>query len=110
MRTSTQRNGYVMVLFAMLLFGLFAIAALVIDLGFARLAQRQMQSAADSAALEGLHGEGGATLTYLQRQERAEQIIAWTFDDDLDSSNGDAGTLGAGPIVDFSGGAGSVRT
>jgi len=38
----------------MLLFGIFAFAALVIDLGFARFAQRQMQTAVDEAALEGL--------------------------------------------------------
>jgi len=43
-----------MVLFAMLLFGLFAMATLVIDLGVVRVTQRQMQTAADSAALEGL--------------------------------------------------------
>jgi hypothetical protein len=38
----------------MLLFGIFGFAALVIDMGFARLTQRQMQTAVDSAALEGL--------------------------------------------------------
>jgi hypothetical protein len=38
----------------MIFFGLMGLAALVIDMGFARLAQRQMQTAVDSAALEGL--------------------------------------------------------
>jgi hypothetical protein len=44
----------VLVLFALISFVLLASAALVIDLGTARLTQRQMQSAVDSAALEGL--------------------------------------------------------
>ena len=43
-----------LVLFAILLFGIFAMATLVIDLGIVRVTQRQMQTAADSAALEGL--------------------------------------------------------
>jgi len=44
-----RRSGNVLVLF-----GLFAMAALVIDVGFARLTQRQMQTAVDSAARERL--------------------------------------------------------
>ena len=42
-------------------FGLMGLAALVIDMGFARLAQRQMQTAVDSAALEGLRWRCAAT-------------------------------------------------
>ena len=53
-RRGPKRDGYVLVLVVMLLFGIFAMAALVIDIGFARHAQRQMQTAVDSAALEGL--------------------------------------------------------
>jgi Tfp pilus assembly protein PilV len=49
-----DRAGYALVLFVMMFFGLMGLAALVIDMGFARLAQRQMQTAVDSAALEGL--------------------------------------------------------
>lgn len=107
---SVKRGGYVMLLFAMLLFGIMAMAALVIDIGFARLAQRQMQSAADSAALEGIRGQG--VIDYEDRQTNAEQLIAWHFDDDLDADNGDDGiaeqgvAFGAGPIVNFSNGAG----
>jgi Flp pilus assembly protein TadG len=101
-----QRGGYVMVLLAMLLFGLMAMAALVIDLGFARLAHKQMQSAADAAALEGLRGEGDASLSYEDRQTAAEQLITWTFDDDLAATATDERLSGAGPIVNFSGGEG----
>lgn len=109
-RQTHRRGGYVMVLFAMLLFGIMAMAALVIDIGFARLAQRQLQSAADSAALEGLRGQG--VIDYEDRQTNAEQLIARHFDDDLDADNGDdgiadqGGAFGAGPIVNFSDGAG----
>src|SRR5271155_4652603 len=49
-----DRGGYMLVLAAVMLFVLFGFAALVIDMGFVRLAQRQMQSAANSAAMEGL--------------------------------------------------------
>ena len=99
-----RRNGYVLVLVAMLLFGLFAMAALVIDLGFARLAQRQMQSAADSAALEGLRGEG--VTEYAERQEAAERMIAWTLNDEFDVTTSNAGTVDFGAVASFSGGAG----
>lgn len=111
-RQSRQRGGYVMVLVAMMLFGLMAMAALVIDIGFARLAQRQMQTAIDAAALEGLRGKGSVYYAYPVRQLAAESFIAWQFDDDLDSTNGDngiadfGGAFGAGPIVSFSDGAG----
>jgi hypothetical protein len=84
-----------MVLFAMLLFGMMALAALVIDIGFARLAQRQMQSASDSAALEGLRfGNAEAT-----------EIVGFVFDDDLDVAD-DPRQFGAGTIVEFSSGSG----
>ena len=104
-RTSHRRGGYVLVLITIMLFGLFAMAALVIDVGFARLAQRQMQSASDAAALEGLRGERMVAISYSDRQNAAETLIAWTFDDNLDptdsensSAGGDA-AIGAGPLV-----------
>lgn len=49
-----RRPGYVLLLVAMLMFAFFGLAALVIDLGMVRLTRMQLQSAADSAALEGL--------------------------------------------------------
>lgn len=91
MRTTASKRpvgGYVMVLLAMMLFGLFAMAALVIDIGFARLAQRQMQSAADSAALEGARNG----------DEMASELVGIIFDDDLDTA-ADPLQFGAGPIV-----------
>ena len=53
-RRRAERNGYVLVLVVAMLFGLFALAALVIDFGFVRLTQRQMLAATDAAAMEGL--------------------------------------------------------
>lgn len=105
-----RRGGYVLVLVVLLLFGIMAMAALVIDIGFARLTQRQMQTAVDAASLEGLRG--APAMSYDQRQTNAEQMMGWLFDDDLDPSNGDdgiagnGGQFGAGPLVDFSGSAG----
>lgn len=106
--SNKRRRGYVLVLVAMLLFGLMAVAALVIDLGFARLTHQQMRTASDSAALEGLRGEGDSDLTYTDRQDSAEELVGWSFDDDLNPSNGDARNFGAGPQVEFVGGAGNA--
>lgn len=111
----TRRCGYTLVFFAMFLFGFFALAALVIDLGFARLTQRQMQVAADSGAVEGLRGDG--TMAYADQREAARNFVHWHFDDDLDAIgkypaddegafDSGSGPFGAGPLVQFSGGAG----
>ena len=104
------RSGYTLVFFAMLMFGLMGMAALVIDLGFARLTQRQMQTAVDSASLEGLRGAGN--INYTDRQNAAKGMATLHFDDDLDQGADDgafdsgSGQFGAGPLVDFAGGAG----
>ncbi len=49
-----DRWGNVLVIFAFIVFVAMALAALVVDLGFGRMTQLQMQTAADSSALEGL--------------------------------------------------------
>lgn len=51
---ATPRKGNVLIMFALLAFAMMGLAALVIDMGIARLTQQQMQSAVDSAALDGL--------------------------------------------------------
>ncbi len=108
--TQLHRGGYTLVFFAMLMFALMGLAALVIDIGFARLTQRQMQTAVDSAALEGLRGQG--LRPYATRQSDAGTIGTWHFDDNLAPTSDDgafdssSGQFGAGPSVDFSGGAG----
>ena len=107
-----RRGGYVLVLVVLLLFGIMAMAALVIDIGFARLTQRQMQTAVDAASLEGLRYRDGlwpeATSTNLdlERRNAASLTAARMFDDNLFADNDDPWNFGAGPIVNFSGGAG----
>ncbi len=105
-----HRPGTVLILFALLLFAIMALAALVIDIGFARLTQRQMQTAVDASALEGLRfrdqypPEGpldpGDNIETTRRKLVRQRVAQW-FDDDLNPDNGDAIGLGAGPIVNF---------
>lgn len=107
MTRRNRRGGYVMVLFAMMICGIMAMAALVIDIGFARLAQRQMQSAADSAAIEGLRFRD--TLPpmaqtqdlEMERRVRASQQVSQVFDDNLLADSSDPFNYGAGPIIRF---------
>ena len=93
---------------ALIAFALLAALSLVVDLGYARLAQAQMQIAADTAALEGLrlrNASGNAASDDLLRRTAAERMVAWTFDDDLSPENGDPTyQFGAGPIIDLTGG------
>jgi hypothetical protein len=100
-RRKPPRRGYALVLVVMLLFGLMGLAALVIDVGFARLAQSEMQTAADSAALEGLRN-GPATVA---ARQQASNIVAEMFTNGTDAG-GETVQYGAGPVVDFSGGVG----
>jgi hypothetical protein len=92
-------------MFAFMFFGLMGLAALVIDIGFARLAQRQMQSAVDSAALEGLRWQAASSANTVVPRQQASQIVANLFTDYVDSSGGTI-QYGAGPVVNFSGGNG----
>jgi hypothetical protein len=96
-----RRRGYVLVLVIMLLFGLMGLAALAIDVGFARLAQSEMQTAVDSAALEGLRN-GPATAA---ARQQASNIVTEMFSNGTDTG-GETVQYGAGPVVDFSGGVG----
>ena len=51
-----ERRGVILVISAALLVVIFAIAALSLDVGFICLAVRQLQNAADAAALAGARG------------------------------------------------------
>ncbi len=53
----SPRRGTTLVLFAFLVFAFMALAALAIDMGLARLAQRQMWTATDTLALEAVRNE-----------------------------------------------------
>jgi Flp pilus assembly protein TadG len=82
-----DRAGYVLVLFVMMFLALLGLAALVIDLGFARLTQRQMQTAVDSAALEGLRWQGVQQVSDLPQ--------AWLADPNFQN---EVGPLGSGTL------------
>lgn len=113
-----SRAGFGLVMYAILLFALFAFAAIVIDVGFVRLAQRQLQSAADTAALEGLRFRDDLRELAVDRDEmrrqRAADFARLCFDDDLDPVNGDdgafggGGRFGGGPVVNLTGGVGDA--
>ncbi len=92
--------------------------SLLVDVGFSRLTQTQMQTAADAAALEGLrkrdigirNGANGPVVndpfaSDCIRRASASRLVGWTFDDDFDRSNGDGGyRFGAGPVAAYSDG------
>ena len=67
--------------FALIVFALCAVLSLVVDVGYARLTQAQMQTAADAAALEGLRQRDVATDPETQRRP-AHNVVEWIFDDD----------------------------
>jgi hypothetical protein len=101
------------------MFGLLGIAAVVIDLGFARLAQGQMQVGTDTAALEGLRlrDEGSE----LARRQEARLFALKTYEDPVtrilnDGNPANDGGLppyarltGAGAKIGLSGGQTPLR-
>ncbi len=108
---------------ALIVFALCGLLSLVVDIGYARLTQGQMQSAADAAALEGLRQRDvgvrnpvtGVTVndpfaSDCLRRAAANRIVRRTFDDNFDPVDGDAGyQFGAGPVVDLTEGVTSVH-
>jgi hypothetical protein len=102
--------------FAFMVFALFALLSLVIDVGYARLTQAQMQQAADSAALEGLRQRDVGVVNPVNgqvvndpfasdclRRTAANRFAHWVNDDDLDPANGDPDfQFGGGPVIDVS--------
>ncbi len=90
-----------LVLVALTIFGLFALAAAVVELGAAGAAQAELQDAVDLAAREGLRGrDRGLDDAERVRRESARDAVLRSFDADLDLSTPNAGlALGAGGIV-----------
>ena len=87
---------------ALLAFGLFALAALIVDLGLARAAQAAMQTAADGAALEGVRLRDDLPADPIasdaQRRAGASTLVQNLFDDDLLLATPNTQIqLGAGP-------------
>ncbi|MFN0102802.1 MAG: pilus assembly protein TadG-related protein [Bryobacteraceae bacterium] len=81
----------------LLVFAFFGIAALVVDLGYVRLSQVQMQSGADTAALEGLRGRD--ELGEAGRRDEARLFVTRTYLDPAGER-----LVGAGPEPTLSGG------
>lgn len=77
-RAQPRRRGTVLVLFVLLAFGLMGLAAVVLDVGLARLSQRQLQSAADAAALEGVRWRDERTDE--QRRQAALELARLSFE------------------------------
>ena len=112
-----------LVQFALIVFALCGLLSLVVDIGYARLSQGQMQSAADAAALEGLRQRDvgvrnpvtGVTVndpfaSDCLRRAAANRMVRRTFDDNLDPIEGDPDyQFGAGPAVDRTEGVTSVH-
>src|SRR5258705_5452742 len=85
-----------------------AMLSLIIDIGYARVAQGQMQNAADAAAIEGIRQRDA--VADRARREAVNTVVGWTFDDNFDPTDGDADfQFGAGPVLDLTEGATSLH-
>src|SRR3954469_24934896 len=87
----------------MISLALCAMLSLIVDIGYARITQGQMQNAVDTAAIEGLRKRDAGDEA--SRRTAANNFVNYAFDDDLDPTDGDPDyNFGAGPIVDLTDG------
>lgn len=100
-RSTGQRRGAVLVWFAVFLFVLLPLMMMIVHLGMVTLTRRQMQTAVNSAAIEGLRFRDDTTISELERREKVRSLVSAIFDDDLNPDNGDTLRLGAGPTIVF---------
>lgn len=91
-----------LIAFALIITGMFALGALVVDLRLVTSSQQVMQSAVDSAAIAATRFPAGSTEGRLAARLRLAQV----FDDDLDATNGDELELSAGAVAGIEGGTG----
>jgi hypothetical protein len=98
--------------FALVVFGIFGIMALAIDMGIVTLTRVQMQNAADAATIEGLRHRDAvidettdtvdAYASDCYRRVSAADVVRWTVDDDFDAGTIEVDRqLGAGPYSLF---------
>lgn len=87
---------------AMIVLAFCAMLSLIIDVGYARITQAQMQNAVDTAAIEGVRQRDAGTDA--ARRTAAAALVSNTFDDDFDVADGDPDQYGAGPIIDLTDG------
>lgn len=89
-RNTNGRHGQTLISFILLVLALVGILALTLDFGFVLLSRRTMQTAVNTAALE-----GARNIDQRGRLE-AREVIQNVFDDDLDPAE-NLTTLGLGP-------------
>lgn len=94
-----QRRGTILTWFAVFLFALLPLMTLIVHLGMVTLTRRQMQTAVNTAALEGLRSRD--TLSEDDSRMQVHDLVKAAFDDDLNPDNGDNLRLGAGPVIAF---------
>ena len=104
-RANGLRGGSILVQVSFLLLVLMGLAAVVIDLGIARMTQGFLQASADAATLEGLRQRDAlddAVASDAQRRAAASRFAALVFDEDADSATATnvAYQLGASPVID----------
>lgn len=123
-RAAASRRGAVLLLFGLFVFAFLALAALVLDLGIARLTQARMQSAAESVAVATLQGRDRpwipeadgpdpevAARRDFERRERARWLATWAFRDVVGGGEGGPGALevgGPGPVASVTGAVGNL--
>lgn len=95
-----SRRGTVLVWFAVLLFAMLPLVALIVHIGMATLARRQMQTAVNAAALDGLRLRDD-TQTIAEKHDGVIAHVSAIYDDNLNSDNADAMQFGAGPAIEF---------
>ncbi len=91
-----RRHGMITVFLAVVVLILLAVAAFVTDLALTKVVHRGMQSASDTASLEGLRFRDSA----VDERAAASLIVRQSFDDDFDFAS-DAFNYGAGPVVNI---------
>ena len=95
--TASRRAGVVLVFFALVLFGVFALMAVSIEVAAARYAQAELQDAVDVASREGLRLRDAAVSNPdLIRRQAASGAVTRSF------------TVGANPVFELDLGAGGI--
>ena len=101
----SARRGSMLTLFAVLLFALLPLMAMIVHTGFVTLTRRQMQTAVNTASKEGLRIELSSAAPPGSSRNDVSTLVNLVFDDDLDTTaDSQAMTLGAGPVVNMTDG------
>ena len=113
----SNEQGVVLVLFAVLLTGIFGVATLVVDLGREEISARQTRNAADAAALAGARYLDGSTEGYRSAKRAALGTLRITglygakvrgLPDNFVLNEGDTDTYES-PTSRYSGSQGSIQ-